>query len=307
MQLWHLQQLAARGQRRLHRAALRRCRASIFWTFVIGLCAAAPAQAATGAVAVLSAPTVAPELRAPLGQAVGQAVTAARLSVVDAAALDRAMQGDPTLRECGEARCLIRLGKQAGAGALLRFAASGERISASKTTYQLQIDVYNIELGAASVQQASTCASCTVAEVAQSLRELAQQALAADARRPRGSLAVDTTPAGASVYVDGNESGITPHQRPALVGLHTVLLRAAGYHPQEVTLSIAEQRTSRLQVALVGSSGASSAARQPVYRKWWFWLALGGAVAAAAVTTGILVSQTSGPSEPPHAPNHISF
>jgi tetratricopeptide (TPR) repeat protein len=47
---------------------------------------------------------------------------------------------------------------------------------------------------------------------------------------------------------------------------------------------------------------------KPVYKKWWFWLALGGAAAAVAtaVAVGVTVG-TAGASEPPRAPFHIAF
>lgn len=65
--------------------------------------------------------------------------------------------------------------------------------------------------------------------------------------------------------------------------------------------------------AATGTSAAASPSEQkiegkPVYKKWWFWLVLGGAAAAAAtaVAVGVTVG-TAGPSEPPRAPVHVAF
>jgi tetratricopeptide (TPR) repeat protein len=68
-------------------------------------------------------------------------------------------------------------------------------------------------------------------------------------------------------------------------------------------------RSSPAEVSTAARSGESAqAVEKPVYKKWWFWLILGGtaAVAASAVAVGISVG-TAGSSEPPRAPVHIAF
>jgi tetratricopeptide (TPR) repeat protein len=53
---------------------------------------------------------------------------------------------------------------------------------------------------------------------------------------------------------------------------------------------------------------AAKAEAKPVYKKWWFWLVLGGAT--AAVATAVAVGVTAGAAssaEPQHAPFHIAF
>jgi hypothetical protein len=268
------------------------------------------AAAAPRTVVVLPPPALAAELRAPLTHAVTQAVTAARLAAIGAAELEQTLQAEPALRSCVTTACQERIGRLLGASAVLYFMASAERTAANKATYQLQVELWSVEVGAPGASMTSTCASCTIEGAAQSLRELTRQALHADAALPRGTLAIESTPSSAAVVVDGNESGVTPYQRSAFVGSHNVILRATGYSSQEATLTVADGRTSRLNVRLVPSTDAPRAGggeARPVYKKWWFWLALGGAVAAAAITTGVVVNQTSAPSEPPHAINHISF
>jgi tetratricopeptide (TPR) repeat protein len=59
------------------------------------------------------------------------------------------------------------------------------------------------------------------------------------------------------------------------------------------------------------SLSATPAESKPVYKRWWFWLLIGGtaAVAATAVGVGVGVSASSAGSagEPARAPFHIAF
>ena len=269
------------------------------------------AQAAPGTVAVVPAPAVAAELRASLSQAVVQAALAAHLSAVGDAELEAVLQGDAALRTCNMPSCLERLGTLLNASSVLVFSATGESAATGRATYQLELDAYDIEVGAQAASMTSTCSSCTPADAAKTLRELAKQVIAAALAKPRGTLALDTEPPGAKVLVDGTETGRTPYQRPAFSGSHAVLLSAPGYHSQKATITVAESHTSRIEVRLIaGSDGGakSDGGRKPVYKKWWFWVAIGGAAAAAAaVTAGVVVSQMNGAAQPPQSMNHIIF
>jgi hypothetical protein len=54
-----------------------------------------------------------------------------------------------------------------------------------------------------------------------------------------GSLSVTTTPAGASVYVDGVQRGVSPTTIPGLAaGSHTVLLKLSGYQDLSAPVSV---------------------------------------------------------------------
>jgi PEGA domain len=54
-----------------------------------------------------------------------------------------------------------------------------------------------------------------------------------------GSLSVITTPAGAAVYIDGVQRGVSPASIPGLsAGSHTVLLKLAGYQDLSTPVSI---------------------------------------------------------------------
>ncbi len=272
---------------------------------------AGTARAASGTVAVVPAPAVAAELRAELGQAVVQAALAAHLSAVGAAELEAALQGESALRTCNMPSCLERLGTLLNAGSVLVFSAAAEGAAAGRATYQLQLDAYDVEVGAQAASMTSTCSRCTPADAAKNLRELAKQVIATALAKPRGTLALDTEPPGAQVRVDGSETGRTPYQRPAFSGSHAVVLSAPGYHSQKATVTVAESHTSRLEVRLIaGSDGGAKGdgGRKPVYKKWWFWVAIGGAAAAAAaVTAGVVVSQMNGAAQPPQSINHIVF
>lgn len=283
--------------------------AALVWLGLTAL--GAPAHAAPGSVAVVPAPKVAAELRAPLSQAVAQAVSAAHLTPLGNDTLEAVLQGEAALRACTTASCLERLGTLLNASSVVVYSAIPDGPPSGRTTYQLQVDSYSVELGAQAASMASTCASCGAADVQKALRELARQVIAADLARPRGTLALDSEPPGALVLVDGNEAGRTPYQRQAFVGSHALVLRAPGFRSQKATISVAESHTSRIEVRLIsGKEGQSisDSGAQPVYKKWWFWVIIGGAAAAAAgVTAGVVVSQMNGAASPPQSINHIVF
>ena len=222
----------------------------------------------------------------------GVAALAAHLSAVGAAELEAALQGESALRTCNMPSCLERLGTLLNAGSVLVFSAAAEGAAAGRATYQLQLDAYDVEVGAQAASMTSTCSRCTPADAAKNLRELAKQVIATALAKPRGTLALDTEPPGAQVRVDGSETGRTPYQRPAFSGSHAVVLSAPGYHSQKATVTVAESHTSRLEVRLIaGSDGGAKGdgGRKPVYKKWWFWVAIGGAaVAAGAITAGVV-------------------
>lgn len=93
---------------------------------------------------------------------------------------------------------------------------------------------------------------------------------------------------------------------------------AAREYLQQAESDIAAQREKERRAAqptltatatdATGVTTAPKAVEKPVYKKWWFWLILGGTAAAAAtaVAVGVTVG-TAGPSEPPRAPVHIAF
>jgi hypothetical protein len=66
-----------------------------------------------------------------------------------------------------------------------------------------------------------------------------------------GSLSVTTDPAGATIYIDGAQQGISPATIPGLSpGSHTILLKLDGYQDRSAPVTIAAGQTQTLSSAL---------------------------------------------------------
>jgi hypothetical protein len=122
-----------------------------------------------------------------------------------------------------------------------------------------------------------------------------RRAVLQNAAMPRGVLEVYTQPPGASVFVDGSELGITPYKRPAFAGKHKLVLRHTGYRSQQVEVEVDETQRRRTELTLAPGADPVQVVvvekdKTPVYKKWWFWVAIGGAaVAAGAITAGVVL------------------
>jgi hypothetical protein len=67
-----------------------------------------------------------------------------------------------------------------------------------------------------------------------------------------GSLSITTTPAGARIYIDGNQAGASPATIPGLAaGPHTVMLILDGYEPLSSTVTITTGETQTYNTGLI--------------------------------------------------------
>jgi hypothetical protein len=67
-----------------------------------------------------------------------------------------------------------------------------------------------------------------------------------------GSLSITTTPAGARIYIDGNQVGASPATIPGLAtGPHTVMLTLDGYEPLSSTVTITAGETQTYNTGLI--------------------------------------------------------
>ena len=131
-----------------------------------------------------------------------------------------------------------------------------------------------------------------------------------------GTLDVECTPEGASVFVDDAKkpAGVTPLRGLRLhAGPHRVRLEADGYRPGTWTNPINAGSSRTLQCSLdrtsapAGATAAVPAADKPgapgkshgVLGSWWFWTGVGVVVAGATVTAVALASSGSS-ADPPH-------
>jgi hypothetical protein len=174
---------------------------------------------------------------------------------------------------------------------------SGEGKAA--TAWKLSVEILDVEVGAMGAKLTEECAACTDKQAAEKLGDMVKRAVIECVARPRGGLEVRSEPSGAAVFVDGTELGITPYKRVTFAGSHKVVLRHVGFRSEQVDVVVEDGQKQKIERKL--ASGADPAPvivmeKAPVYKKWWFWVALGGAaVVAAGVTAGVVIGTRSTP------------
>lgn len=102
------------------------------------------------------------------------------------------------------------------------------------------------------------------------------------------TLAVEATPASATIEVDGERRGAGSWQSEVAPGEHTVWVRAPGYVPQRRALQVRPGATERLTVSL--TAVAAPREEPAITGRWWFW-AGATAIVAGAVVAVVLLAQ----------------
>jgi hypothetical protein len=92
------------------------------------------------------------------------------------------------------------------------------------------------------------------------------------------SLNITSEPSGASAFIDGALAGTTPITVQRRAGRHHVELRTDGFEPYAAEVNVQAGEAADLRARL-------EMAKTPITKRWWFWAAVGTAVAGAAVTT----------------------
>ncbi|HRI51393.1 MAG TPA: PEGA domain-containing protein, partial [Pseudomonadota bacterium] len=210
--------------------------------------------------------------------------------------LEVALAGEPQLKSCHTEQCRERLGRLLDAQVVARYRIKTHLLPGNKNPgWHLNAEILDVEVGALGAGLTEDCADCTVGQAADQLSDMIRRAVLQSAARPRGVLDVATEPPGASVFVDGSELGITPYKRPAFVGKHKLVLRHTGYRSQQAEVEVDETQRRRTELKLAPGTDAVPVLvvekqKPPVYKKWWFWVAIGGAaVAAGAITAGVVL------------------
>ncbi|MEO5769595.1 MAG: PEGA domain-containing protein [Polyangia bacterium] len=137
-----------------------------------------------------------------------------------------------------------------------------------------------------------------------------------------GSIEVWGKPDGASVSIDGNAVGVLPLAKPAraAVGQRKLAVEAAGYQPERRSIDVSAGALVRehvvLQAATVAEQPKVNVIRQggdgdgnprsldpsaipagagpAIYRRWWFWVAVGAVTVAAGGTAYYFATRNEG-------------
>jgi tetratricopeptide (TPR) repeat protein len=120
-----------------------------------------------------------------------------------------------------------------------------------------------------------------------------------------GTLTLHNPVDGSAVTVDGAAAGTTPLTTPLLVnpGRHQLALSRERYATFRRAINVPVGGVVYVEVQQVEAVKLVTVAPpkndKPIYKRWWLWTAVGGAVVAAGVVTAVVLttsgSSTSGP------------
>lgn len=251
-----------------------------------------------------------PAEQAKLKAAAEEALREQHFQIVPTQDVESAIVGEPNLRGCNTEPCWERLGRVLDSQLVVRYRVKVAVPSGKNNgDWRMAVDVLDVEVGAMGARLVEDRPELSGQKAAEHLLDMIRRAILQTAGRPRATLNVLSQPPGAAVFVDGNELGITPYKRPSFAGPHKLVLRHLGYRSEQRELTVEESKDQRIEVTLQAGSDPTTpiVEKAPVYKKWWFWVAIGGAaVAVAAITAGVVVG-TRQPSERTLPENSLIF
>jgi tetratricopeptide (TPR) repeat protein len=212
--------------------------------------------AGRSAIAVLSLPPVVAILVSPAGLPPGTAETTTRL-VADAVQKQHALAVPrdklvaalplPAAACAAAPDCQRALGEQTHAATVLTLQLRPNGQGGQRLRGQL-LDVATGDPAASSEE---SCTGCTVSRALEPARGLAVRLLEQGLGRQRGTVDILTTPAGASVRLDGRLLGQTPLSKPAFVGDRDIVVERPGFVAIHAVLPVAVGQTAILSAQLV--------------------------------------------------------
>lgn len=235
-----------------------------------------------------------------LRASVEEALREQRFDLIAASDVESAISGEPNLKGCHTDQCFERLGRVLDAQLVMRYRVKLAMTAGRKNgDWHMNVELFDVEVGAMGSRLTEDCKDCSIKQASDQLLDMSRRAMLQSASQSRAALEIQSTPAGAAVFVDGTELGITPYKRPAFVGKHKVVLRHLGYRSEQLDANVEESKRNRFDVKLNAGSDPVKVVvvekeKSPIYKKWWFWVAVGGgAVAVAAITAGVIVGTRS--------------
>ncbi len=228
------------------------------------------------------------------------ALKSQQLSLIAAGDLEATLAGEAQLQGCHTELCYERLGRLLDSQLVIRYRVKRLASGKGPGPWKLSVEVLDVEVGAMGAKLTEECPSCTEKQTAEKLGDLVKRAVIECVAKPRGTLDIRSEPSGAAVFVDGTELGITPYKRVTFVGTHKVVLRHVGFRSEQIDAVIEDGQKNKIERKLVsGADPVVTVEKTPLYKKWWFWVAIGGAaVVAAGVTAGVVIGTRTGGTTP---------
>lgn len=171
--------------------------------------------------------------RARFERSVQQALQASNYIVLRAeVALAQAQQPAACLND---AECLSALAEKNGISHTLRVQS---KVLEKPGLRRLSVSFLDRKVGIVGALSEKTCDACSEEALGILVGELAKSALGTGLARPRGTLVVKSTPAGAEIFEGEQRLGVTPYQRAAYAESHTLSLRRAGYQDETLQITV---------------------------------------------------------------------
>jgi hypothetical protein len=197
------------------------------------------------------------------------------------------LRSTPT--RCAEAKCVAELARTTKVVRVV-----DARVTYTTNDYHVTLSVLD-EAGAPVQSVSLSCEICTIPDVAARFGEAAEQ-LRGQLREASARMAVvvvDSTPAGAVVWVDGARLGVTPLEAEVGAGAHELRVERPGHVPQQETFeSVAGGRST---FALRLASVTDDEGPRPRRGLWIAGLGSIGAGAAATIGGAVLLAIDSRP------------
>lgn len=212
----------------------------------------------------------------------------------------------------GDARCILKLTDQSYADYLLTVSGLSldpAQSSAAQST-EARLALHDPQIGEVAAQLAVPCSPCTEAAVTESAASQLPRLIHDAVTRGRGTLALQTEPAGALVKLRNRRLGITPLRIPLFAGDIELEIVRPGYTAQTVRNEVRPGQTTQLAISLRAEETAPLIVRLPPNRnprpKWRIATGIAGiGVGLGLVALGASALAISGqciePAVPPMA------
>ncbi len=181
-------------------------------------------------------------------------------------------------RNCGGPACYSAVAKATGSTFVVR-----TMVRVQRKDFRVTLLAYDAASGHEVATVEDVCEICGGQEVARLVADLAA-ALSRDVEKglQPGTLKLESTPAGATIYLDDAEVGVTPLELEVQAGSHRLRIEKPGFAPQSQDIDLAGGVRESYSVSL---SELVEEEAPPTIPAWpgWTLVGLGGGAAVAGV------------------------
>jgi hypothetical protein len=231
-----------------------------------------------------------PELRQQLQQHIRDGLLAEGLKVTDLDQTLKVLQGVPELIGCSSTACLERIFELIPAYRFVRVV-----VTASGATYEIHLELLSALEDESVVNTIDeSCEVCTISDLNTMAADTARKLLHPDENQQL-EVMIASNPAGAMIFIDGVETGVSPLETQLKTGSHTITATLDGHTSSEKMIDVVpdpseQQRFELVLTAVVGTTKPVGEPGPDYGNKKW--IAAGGS--AALLTLGVVLISLDG-------------